>query len=125
SEQPRARRIDPSLATDTFHEVPIPPNMFDENGRLTILFENRNSSSLIFPVRDDLEVLYREGGFGLNYCRGLGIILCWLALLAAVGMCAASFLSFPVASFFAVAVLVIGLSSGTLSSVAEEGTILG
>ena len=35
------------------------------------------------------------------------------ALLAAIGLCAASFLSFPVAAFFALSVLFIGLSSGT------------
>jgi hypothetical protein len=124
-EQPRARRLDPSLATDTFHEVPIPPNMFDENGRLTIQFENRNSSSLIFPLRDDLEVLYREGGFALNYFRGLGIIFCWLALLAALGLASASLLSFPVAAFCSLSLLMVALSSGTLTSVVQEGGLAG
>src|SRR5690606_35681017 len=60
-----------------------------------------------------------------NFARGMGIIFFWLALLAALGLAAASFLSFPVAAFVSLAVLVIGLSSGTLSTVVEEGTILG
>lgn len=38
---------------------------------------------------------------------------------------AASFLSFPVASFLATAVLILGLSTGTLKSVVEDGTVLG
>lgn len=124
-EQPKARRVDPSLATDTFHEIVVPPDMFDENGRLTIVFENRNDSALIFPLEDDLEVLYREGGFGLNYVRGLAIILCWLALLAALGLAAASLLSFPVAAFFSLSVLIVAMSSGTLASVVQEGSISG
>jgi hypothetical protein len=70
-----------------------------------------------------MEVLYPEGGFVLNFARGLGIIFCWMALLAALGLTAASFLSFPVATFFSLAVLVIGLSSGTLADVVSNGTI--
>ena len=52
-----------------------------------------------FPLEDGMEVLYREGGFGLNFVRGMGIIFCWMALLATLGLAAASFLSFPVAAF--------------------------
>src|SRR6185312_6071019 len=59
----------------------------------------------------------------LNFIRGLGIISCWLALLAAIGLCAASFLSFPVAAFVSLGVLVVGLSSGTVKQVVEEGGI--
>ncbi len=120
------RRADmPSVAAGTFHEFPIPPNLWDENGKLTIEFRNYNKVSLLFPLEDGLEVLYREGGFALNFFRGLGIILCWLALLAAIGLCAASFLSFPVAAFFSVAVLAVGLSGGTLSKVVEDRSLTG
>ena len=114
-----------SLAADTFHEFQIPPNLFDESGQLTIDFYNRNDVALLFPLDEGLEVLYREGGFGLNFVRGLAIILCWLALLAALGLSAASLLSFPVAAFFSISVLMVALSSGTLSSVVSEGTVLG
>jgi hypothetical protein len=70
-----------------------------------------------------MEVLYPEGGFTLNFARGLGIIFCWMALLAALGLMAASFLTFPVAAFFSLAVLTIGLSSGTLAEAVESGTV--
>ena len=36
------------------------------------------------------------------------IIFCWLALLAAIGLAAASYLSFPVAAFASMAVLLMG-----------------
>jgi hypothetical protein len=112
-----------SLAPDTFHEFQIPPNLFDKNGVLTIMFVNQNDTSLLFPLEDGMQVLYPEGGFELNFARGLGIIFCWMALLAALGLAAASFLSFPVAAFFSLAVLVIGLSSGTLADAVSNGTI--
>jgi len=46
------------------------------NGKLTIRFYNRNKTALLFPLDEGMEVLYREGGFGLNFARGLVIILC-------------------------------------------------
>jgi hypothetical protein len=113
------------MAADSFIEFPISGKGLDEDGKLIITFVNRNESALLFPLDDGLEVLYRDGGFGLNFFRGMLIILCWLALLSAIGLSAASFLSFPVAAFFSVTLLVIGLSSGTLSSVVSEGTLGG
>ena len=112
-----------SLAPDAVHEFQVPANLFDDRGVLTVLFANPNSTSLLFPLEDGLEVLYPEGGFALNFARGLGIIFCWMALLAALGLAAASFLSFHVATFFSLAMLVIGLSSGTLADAVDSGSV--
>jgi len=112
-----------SLAADTYHEFQVPPNLFDENGKLTINFINRSESVLLFPLEDGLEVLYREGGFTLNYARAVAIIFFWLAFLAAVGLMASSFLSFPVAAFLSIGVLIVGMSSGTIALILEQGTI--
>jgi len=117
-----------SLAPDTesshaVHEFEIPPNLFDKDGVLTISFTNPNDTTLLFPLQDGMEVLYPEGGFAMNFARGLGIIFCWMALLAALGLSAASFLSFPVATFFSLAMLVVVLSSGTLAESVENGTV--
>ena len=114
-----------SLAPDTFHEIEIPPDLFDEKGVLTVVFKNYNNTTLIFSVEEGMEVLYREGGFGLNFARGLGIIFCWMALLAALGLAAASFMSFPVAAFASLAALVVVFSTSTLANAVTEGTILG
>lgn len=114
-----------SLAADSFHEFALPPNLFDDNGQITVECLNPNNVDLLFLMEDGLELLYREGGFTLNYLRGLGIIFCWIALLAAVGLACASFLSFPVAAFASVAILIIGMSSGTLAQVIEEGGVTG
>src|ERR1051326_3466821 len=112
-----------SLAPETFHEFPLPPNLLDENGDLYIGFVNLNDTALLFPLDEGIEVLYPETGFGLNFVRGLAIILCWLSLLAAIGLAAASFLSFPGAAFVSLGVLIVGLSSGTVRQVVEEGGI--
>jgi hypothetical protein len=112
-----------SLAPDTFHEFEIPPNLFDDKGVLTIVFLNPNSTSLLFPLEDGMEVLYPQGSFALNFARGLGIIFCWLALMAALGLTAASFLSFPVATFFSLALLAVALSGGTLAETIDAGSV--
>ncbi len=125
-ETPQVTRLEPmSLAPDTFHEFAIPANLLDEKGMLTIVFANPNRTTLLFPLEDGMEVLYRTGGFGGNFLRGLGIIFCWMGLLAAIGLAAASQLSFPVAAFFSLAVLVMGLSSGTMANAVENGTVAG
>jgi hypothetical protein len=107
-----------------FHEFAIPPNLFDDKGVLTIVFLNPNRTSLLFPLEDGMEVLYPEGSFGLNFARGLGIIFCWLALMAALGLAAASFLSFPVATFFSLALLTVVMSSGTLAETIDTGSVV-
>lgn len=113
-----------SLAPDTFHEFEIPAN-YDDRGILTVTFGNGNNTALLFPLEDGIEVLFRQGGFGLNYARGLGIIFCWMALLATLGLAAASFLSFPVAAFLSLALLTLTLSSGTIANTVTEGTLVG
>ena len=114
-----------SLAPDTFHEFVVPPDLFDEQGILTVTVVNPNNVSLLFTMEEGIEVLYREGGFGLNFARGLGIIFCWMALLATLGLAAASFLSFPVAAFVSVAALLVVFSAGTLASAVADGTVMG
>jgi hypothetical protein len=99
--------------------------LLDDQGRLFIEVGNPNDMEINFPLEEGMELLYQESTFGINFMRGLAVIFFWLALLATIGLSAASFLSFPVAAFFSLAVLFIGLSSGTVSTVVEQGTIVG
>ena len=112
-----------SLAPETFHELTLPPNLYDDDGVITVAFVNASNTTLLFPIEDGIELLYPEGGFTLNFIRGMGIIFCWMALLAALGLAAASLLSFPVAAFFALGVLTMVLASGTMANAVSEGTI--
>ncbi len=122
---PNVMRLPPlHLAPDTFHEFTIPADLFDEHGVLTITFVNLNDTALLFPQDEGMEVLYPEGGFALNFARGLGIIFCWMALLAALGLAAASVLSFPVAAFFVFAVMLVVFCSGTLEESVDAGSVV-
>jgi ABC-type transport system involved in multi-copper enzyme maturation permease subunit len=113
------------MPADSFQEFAVPPNLLDEKGRLWVQVGNPNEVEMSFPLDEGLELLYPESTFGVNFIRGLIVIFCWLALLASIGLSAASFLSFPVAAFMSLAVLFIGLSSGTVSTVVEQNTIMG
>lgn len=121
--QTRLWQSQQSLSPETFHEFTIDPGLIDNNGVLTISFANFNDTALLFPLDDGMEVLYRQGSFGLNFVRGLCVIFCWMALLAAIGLASASFLSFPVAAFLSLAILTMALSSGTLAGVVADNTI--
>jgi hypothetical protein len=126
-ESARMYRTQKTLVAETANEFPIPPGLLDDQGRLTIecLNPDVNNTGLLFLIEDGLEVLYREGGFGLNFIRGLIVIFCWLALLAALGLATASFLSFPVAVFVSLAALIVAFSSGTMSQIIAERGISG
>ena len=114
------------LAPDSFQEFQVPRTMADAQGRLLVVFQSQEDASLVFSLDDGIEILYRDGGFGLNFFRGLGILLAWLALLSALGLAAASITSFPVAAFCSISVLVVAMSSSTLAeSVANETVIAG
>ena len=121
---PQQVGIEQRLPPDSFQEFQI-PNVLDDKGILWVDFLNPNETSLSFPMEDGFELLYPESTFGVNFVRGLAIIFCWLALLASIGLAMASFLSFPVAAFASLGLLLMGLSSGTLSTVVEQGTIMG
>ena len=112
-----------SLAPDTFHEFQIPPDLFDAQGILTVAFVNQNNTALLFPLNESMEVLYPQGGFALNFVRGLLIIWFWMGMVAALGLMAASYLSFPVASFFSMAIMLVFLSSGMLAETVESGSV--
>ena len=122
-ESPRQYRAIKSMAPDAFHELTIPPDLLDSKGRLIIEAINLSDTALVFPIEDGIEVLYREGGFLLNYIRGVIIVFCWLALIGAMGLAAASYLSFPTATFVSISLLVVAFSTGTMKYVIETGSI--
>lgn len=122
---PKSMRTVVMMVPNTPNELEIPPNLLDENGVLHIRFLNNQADTFFFDVNGGMEVLYRQGGFLVNYAKGLFVLFCWLALLGAIGLSASSFLSFPVASFFAIFILIMGLSTSTMTQVIDEGGIAG
>ncbi len=119
------QRILRTLTTSTFHELSIDPRQLTPDGKLVVDYLNANEITMVMDPAECMELLYREAGFALNLFRGLLILLFWLGLLAAVGLAAASYLSFPVAAFVALTALTITLSSNTLATVVQEGSLMG
>ncbi len=122
-DSPYRQRTVRSHAAETFYEIELPPNLLDSRGVLHVQFYNVNETAVLFPLEDGFEVLYREGGFGLNYLRGVLIVLCWLALMGAIGLAASSLLSFPVAAFVSLSLLWVAFSTGTMNTIIEQGGI--
>lgn len=84
-----------------------------QDGRLEVRIVNGdifrdygNPLPITFPDDGGLELSYSVGGFRMNFVRVVAVLWLKLAFLAMVGVFAATFLSFPVASLIAVFVLI-------------------
>jgi ABC-type transport system involved in multi-copper enzyme maturation permease subunit len=84
----------------------------DTNSQATLLMADRTQAP---------ELLVPYGSFGMNLIRGLFIILCRLAFLAALGLMVGCLLSTPVAVFAAFFIIILVASSGYVESVATSG----
>ena len=111
------------MSPSTSYNLVLPPNLFDAEGVLTIRFDNDNPVGLLFPIDSGLELYYPESTFGINFVRAVCILFLWLAFLAALGLASSSYLSFPVAAFVAVAILIVGWSSDTVRLVIYQGSV--
>ncbi|UCG55839.1 MAG: hypothetical protein JSU70_13320 [Phycisphaerales bacterium] len=98
----------------TFREIEVPADAVAEDGYLAVAFLNvtLNNMVVIFPLEDGLEVLYKADTFTANFIRAALLILLRLIFLACLGILAASFLSFPVAMMFCLAIFVTANFSG-------------
>ncbi len=89
--------------------IPLPVEKLKKQQRITITFnndDNKRSHTLVFPEKKSVELLIEHSNFINNLIRGMIIILCFLALLSALGITASSIFSFPVATFIAIAVII-------------------
>lgn len=113
------------LPVGVWHEFVIAPNSIDPDGNLYLMMQNMSSSEILIPMEDSLEVLYRDGGFFLNFASGLFILFCWLTLIAILALTASSFLSFSVAAFVCMTAMMIFFSRDSIDSTLDTNTILG
>ncbi len=100
-----------------FREIEVPASAVAKDGYLAVAFMNPplNDTTVLFPIEDGLEVLYKADTFLGNYVRAALMILFRLVFLACLGVMAASFLSFPVAILFCLVFFVIGASGGFIA----------
>jgi hypothetical protein len=98
------------------HAFPIGPNMIREDGsikvRLVNLYEptpeDNGAGALNFEEKD-FEILFKVSNFEGNFLRAVLVSWVKLAFLAAMGVCAATFLSFPVACLLSFTVFIAGV----------------
>jgi hypothetical protein len=85
-----------------------------EDGYLAVGFLNvpLNNTVVIFPPEDGPEVLYKADTFTANFLRAVLLVLFRLIFLACLGILASTFLSFPVAILFCLAIFFTGIISG-------------
>jgi hypothetical protein len=114
--------IQDRLTVRTYHDYILYPSAFDENDKLLVRFHNRSRIALSVPFwNDDLELLYQESGFGVNFARSMAVIFCWLGILGAMGLAMASFMEFSMAAFACIGLLIISMCTGLMQEVVDDG----
>jgi len=92
---------------------------------ITVAYQRQDTQSqatlLFADTTQEPELLMPCGSFEMNLIRGLFVILCRLAFLAALGLTAGCLLSTPVALFTAFFILILMASAGYVESVATTG----
>lgn len=107
--------------------IPVSPASINDKGELELIVMNGdiirgwardpswiNAASMSFPP-DGLEVFYPTGSFRANFVRVAIVMWLKLGFLAMVAICAATFLSFSVASLVAFGTFLIAESAGFLN----------
>ncbi len=100
---------------NTSYEVEIPQEGVEQDGRLLVSVMNVDPREIeaIFDIPNgDLVVLYRVGPFELSLAQAGLAILIPLACLAAIAVCASTFLSFPVGTLIVLTLYIISSSMG-------------
>ncbi|MBE7464067.1 MAG: hypothetical protein HS116_11350 [Planctomycetes bacterium] len=115
------------MPVNAYLVLPVPLEEIGPDGRLelTIVHENPLAPQQTFETTatflpgEGLEVLYAAGSFEGNLARALAMQWIKLIFLSGLGLCAATFLGFPVASLLALMVFVFASSSGYLGEALE------
>jgi len=98
--------------TRVVQEYAVSARAVTREGDLSVGFLNSPELNVSTVMVQDLEVLYKVGGFTNNYCRALLLLMIRLVFLAALGITLTTWLSFPVAMLGCVAVFAIGTING-------------
>ncbi len=103
-----------------YQTITLPPNVIREDGTLAVGVINGafigdslrlNAEPFSFP-KSALAISYSAGSYRLNFARVVFILWVKLGFLAMIGVCAGTFLSFPVASLVAFTVFIAAESTG-------------
>mgnify|MGYP000200463974 CR=1 FL=1 len=111
----------------TLHTIRVRADAISEDGELLLTFVNADPtdarrtwpSDVTFAGDGSLEVLYPVGGFEPNLVRSLLMLLVQMLFMAALGLFAASFLTFPTACLMCLLVFFAASGVGYLQDAME------
>jgi hypothetical protein len=108
----REMREDP---VETKSTLTVSARVVDGDGRTQVRYVNLSEQSSGFPTSvtildADMGIMFPVGRFEWNFVKAMALIFIQLVFLAALGVMAGSFVSFPVASLFCFAILAFQLS---------------
>lgn len=112
--KPNFAELVDTFAVQTFAEFEIPTECVEPDGTILLSYANidpRRVDVVIDPTVKPpaLEVLYRVGSFEMNLGQVFLAVMIELACLASFGVCASTFLSFPVGSLILITLFVISV----------------
>ncbi len=91
------------------NRVQLPPYLLaGSRGALRIEIHCLNGTQYLGMSESDLYLLAQEGNFGFNYMKGLFGVWLQALVLTAIGVCAGTFLSWPVALLTTIAFFIAG-----------------
>ena len=98
----------------SLHEFEVPADAVAADGYLAVVFYNQpiNGTTVIFPIEDGFEALYKAGSFGNNFLRVIAVIFVRLVFLAVLGVSLSVWLGFPVAILCSFSIFFMGIING-------------
>lgn len=105
------------------HTMRVPWTAASGARELVVTFVNApraRSATAVFDADNRVEFLVASGHFVPNLARSLLVILCYLAVLAALGLCAGAVFSFPVATFVSSSILAMVLISNYFTGSSDQ-----
>ncbi|MCE9614712.1 MAG: hypothetical protein K8T26_10580 [Lentisphaerae bacterium] len=99
--------------------VAIPASWVRPGEPFSVAYVNgpaETAGAVAFDLDRSVELLIRESAFGPNLMRALLVLWCQIGLLCALGLAASTCFSFPVAAFFASAVVLLALTGHYFTS---------
>lgn len=103
------------------HEIKIPKKLLPETKQLNLVFQNKDSSYVIFPVyHGGLKLLYDSGGIFKNYLLLTFFSLLYMAVLVSLALTLSSIFSYSVAVFVSISIYVTGLFSGFFANIIRD-----
>jgi hypothetical protein len=106
---------DEGWRSNQVQEVRFPAGAVDDAGYLYLMYVNtvdgrgRQGASVVFDVEEMIEVLQQQDSGILNFYRSVLVLMCHIALVAAMGLLAGALFSFPVATLLVLCLFLGGM----------------